>query len=185
MFFRGREVLDPDSFADYLFPDTLQLEHLSESHLAYHGTDHAIPGYPANQRMQLARLYLQMGVYLDYYTGVHEPSLSEVLYAAAQHDANPDSIGQSIPREHWLLFPQLDEFLAWPPTFLVHGSADTAVKVVESENMANLLRDAGIETELRILDGLEHSMDLIPEAEEHFGELFDEIRDFIVKHLKV
>lgn len=152
--------------------------------LAYHGPDYRIPGYPANPRLLLPRLYLQLGTWLDYYTGQHEPSLSAQL-RGAQTGADLTSL---LLDEHRALFPQLYVDMAWPPAFLVHGNKDSAVPVVESQNMERLLKSAGVKVTLKVVDGQEHSFDKAEGAEETFGGLgglFDEIITFLAEGLRV
>ena len=138
-FFRGRELLDPDSFADFLHPRAERLPPISASPLAYHPNDSARPGYPANPRMQLARLYLQMGNFLDYYTGQHEPSLSAALRDTPHEDA--------VPAQHRRLFPQFNVSASWPSTLICHGESDTAVPVAESVYLRDSLHEAGAPVE--------------------------------------
>ncbi|KAI0702281.1 alpha/beta-hydrolase [Cytidiella melzeri] len=194
VFLRGRELLDPEAYSDYLYPRCLELEPTSRSALAYHGADAPIPGFPANPRMLLNRLYLQLGNYLDYYTGVHEPSLSQTLRQAveavegeAQSDYPADRLKALIPAQHLPLFPQFSVDSSWPPVFLAHGSRDSAVWMKESESMHGLLCEAGITTVFRIIDGAEHSLDYVANAEDLYGKpggLFDDVCQFLVNHLR-
>jgi acetyl esterase/lipase len=184
VFFMGREVLDPKDFSEYLYPHSTQLATTSESQLAYHGPDYHIPGFPANPRMLMPRLYIQLGTYLDYYTGEHDPSLSLTLRNAATQGSSSEHLARRVPQTALPLFPHFNVSPSWPPTFLVHGSADTAVPVQESQTMAGLLREVGVDVELRVLHGLEHAFDAAS-AEECFGQLFDDAGDFLVNNLKV
>ncbi|KIJ96839.1 hypothetical protein K443DRAFT_681987 [Laccaria amethystina LaAM-08-1] len=186
VFFRGREILDPADFQEYLYPSITTLQAISDSPLAYHPDTYHIPGYPANPRMLLVRLYFQLGTFLDYYTGEHNPSLSSVLRVELeQRKADPDTIPSNesiiakIPNQHRILFPQLGVNSSWPPTLFLHGTADTAIPIHESRLMHSLIKDAGVPTELVEFEGLEHSFDYEADAEENFGEQFDAARDFI------
>ena len=190
-FFRGRELLDPAGFSDYMHPYPLT-EQIVDSPLAYHPADYPIPGYPANPRMLLARLYLQLGVFLDYYTGCHSPSLSEALrrvlamdsdrsprvgnaYGGDDDERNSPTFAEGIPERHRDLFPQLRVSPHWPPTVLCHGTADTAVPVEESRMLGRSLVNAGIPVKTFEFDGEEHSFDLDPNAEAKHGKTFDRI----------
>ncbi|KAI0917294.1 hypothetical protein AcV5_007799 [Taiwanofungus camphoratus] len=198
VFFRGRELLDPTQFLEYLYPSSRLLAVASDSPLAYHPEISPTPGYPSNPRMLLARLYLQLGVYLDYYTGNHEPSLSATLRELDVRSLNQGKrdegsrheavdLKSMIPAEHLPLFPQFGVTSIWPPTFLVHGAADSAVLVKESEHMYSLLRSNGVDATLRIIEGKEHSFDYEKNADERYGVeggLFDEVRDFLVACLR-
>ena len=200
VFFRGRELLDPESFAEYLHPACEGLHVVSDSPLAYHLPTSPTPGYPANPRMQLARLYLQLGVFLDYYTGRHQPSLSAALREASLSSSrDPDSdeshaslLSSHVPPDLRHLFPQLlipsskSESFYWPPTFLIHGTADTALRADESRHLATLLQQAGIDVTIRLVEGKEHSFDYARDAEDTFGgegELFAEAASFLIHHL--
>ena len=136
--------------------------------------------------MLLARLYLQLGIFLDYYTGEHNPSLSSVLRVELeQRKVDPDTIPSNesmiakIPDQHRVLFPQLGVTSSWPPTLFLHGTADTAIPIHESRLMHSLIKDSGVPTELVEFEGLEHSFDYAADAEENFSEQFDAVRDFI------
>lgn len=180
-FLRGRELTDPQRFHSYLYPQSSELESISDSPIAYHPPTYVIPGYPSNPRMFLGPLYLQLGTYLDYYTGMHEPSLSAYLRSLpvdAGLRANP------IPEQHRRLFPHYGVTSAWPPTCLVHGSSDTAVLVEESRHLHSLLVAANVDVELWEVDGAEHSFDYAPPAEGiSYETLFHDVVKFLSDHL--
>ncbi len=193
-FFRGREILDPADFSDYMYPypPKSNLEETVDSPLAYHPVGYHIPGYPANPRMLLARLYLQLGVYLDYYTGCHSPGISETMRRVLVVDSdrspragnvsgvdseerNSLTFAEAIPEEHRVLFPQLRITSDWPPTVLCHGTADTAVPVEESRMLGRSLANAGIPVKVFEFEGEEHSFDVAANAEDKHGKTFDKI----------
>ncbi|KAF8229677.1 alpha/beta-hydrolase [Tricholoma matsutake] len=185
-FLRGREILDPNDFLEYLYPTSNMLETITDSPLAYHPTSHHIPGYPSNPRMLIGRLYLQLGSFLDYYTGDHDPSLSCMLREAL--DANSDDIYQAqhvkqmrdlILKQHLPLFPQFGVTPSWPPTLLCHGTEDSAVHVGESRNLKALLERAGVQVRLIEFQGKEHSFDYEPDAEVRHKTEFDDMWDFL------
>ncbi|KAI0632357.1 alpha/beta-hydrolase [Trametes polyzona] len=190
-FFRGREILEPSDFAVYLYPACLVLPPTSDSPLAYHPPTYHIPGYPANPRMLLARLYLQMGTFLDYYTGSHEPSLSDALRKLYDSRARNDqafakSLAEAIPVAQRHLFPQIAASGDMPPVLCIHGSADTAVLVRESENLVSILKNAGARAELVVVEDKEHSFDYEATAEGEFGGpegLFDRAMTFLQEAL--
>lgn len=188
VFYRGREVLDPQAYSAFLYPQSQELKPTAQSELAYCSADAPIPGFPANPRMLLSRLYLQLGTYLDYYMGEHDPSLSSVLRNAHfQSEKDGLNLENLIPLKHRALFPQFAIDTSWPPTFLAHGSNDSAVLVGESVNMHRLLQECEVESVLRVVEGAEHSLDYVGDAEEIYGAhggLFDEIRDFLVRCLQ-
>jgi len=134
--------------------------------------------------MQLARLWLQLGTYLDYWTGAHTPSLSDTLRALLptgeeQHTEGDARLAAALPPADHAIFPQLLVTPDWPRVLLVHGSEDSAVPADSSRAMHARLRAAKVETVLRIVDGSEHSFDLKSGAEATFGGLFDEAAEFL------
>lgn len=146
--------------------------------------------------MLLGRLYLQTGTFLDYFTGSHQPSLSLTLreqlsldnLSGFQGNASSKSLQhyEKIPASHRILFPQFCVTSDLPPVFFVHGDADTAVLVAESQNLHRLLQHAGVPCELQIVEGKEHSFDYDPTADTEFGEpggLFDQAVEFLNTHL--
>lgn len=185
-FFRGRELNDPRQFPSFLYPQSSELEPTSDSAVTYHPPTHVTPGYPSNPRMFLGPLYLQLGTYLDYYTGMHEPSLS-VYSRSLPVDATSRLEGlhvDSIPEQHRRLFPQFGVTSAWPPTCLVHGSSDTAVLVEESRHLHSLLVAANVDVELWEVDGAEHAFDNAPPAEgTSYETLFHDAVRFLIDHL--
>lgn len=178
-FFRGRELLDPAQFSEYMHPFD-SLKSTSDSPLVYHPQSYHIPGYPANPRMLISRLYLQLGVSLDYITGQHEPSLSVTLRKAIHTE---DPFDEALISDHKIIFPQFNVTSDWPPTYLIHGTSDTAVLPRESRNLHSLLLKADVEVVLEELPGREHSFDYQPGAElENEGSLND-IVQFLIRHL--
>lgn len=189
-------MLDPAEFSDFLHPNCQRLLPTSDSPLAYHPPTYHIPGYPANRRQLLGRLYLQLGTFIDYYTGAHEPSLSSSLRGqlapGGRLNQNPDADNTDaeypvhIPAEYRHLFPECNVDSHFPPTLLIHGSADTAVFIRESRVMDARLKSAGIRSELKIVNEKEHNFDYDAKAEEEFGQpggLFEQAIDFLKEHL--
>ncbi|CAA7262899.1 unnamed protein product [Cyclocybe aegerita] len=183
VFFRGRELLNPVDFAEYMHPFQLEkLPRIADSPLVYHPPSYHIPGYPANPRMLLARLYLQLGIFLDYYTARHEPSLSSTLRSLLGGDI--DALRQAVPEECRSLFPQFCVDKGWPPTMLLHGTNDTAVSVEESRNLRSMLENLGVAVQLTEFEGKEHSFDYEPGAEDIWKDHFDNVNHFIGRFLK-
>jgi acetyl esterase/lipase len=54
---------------------------------------------------------------------------------------------------------------AYPPTLLIHGTADTDVPLEESAFAADRLRAAGVEHRLALIDGAEHGLANVPVPE--------------------
>lgn len=184
-FFRGRELLDPQQFSHFLYPQSFTVQLISDSPLTYYPPTHHNPGYPSNPRMLLTRLYLQLGAFLDYYTGEHAPSLSAILRDQASDNASTSTktLSLTIPERCRPLFPQLGVTPSWPPTYLVHGSSDTAVLIDESRHLQSLLLTSQVDAILRVVDAAEHSFDHIPEDGTSFEELYDDVVEFLKKHL--
>ncbi|PAV17164.1 alpha beta-hydrolase [Pyrrhoderma noxium] len=187
-----------------------------------------MPGWPKNPRMQLCRVLLQEGVYLDYLTGEFEPSLSEgirgvvrdarakgnkargVKVTEGNHGNDSDKNNNKdnndnkdldldaeeldpeltskilalIGPKHIKLFPQflIDE--SFPPTYIVHGELDSGVRVGESRNLVRLLERNGNGGTLKVVRGEEHSFDYASGAYEKYGEMFDEVFEFVDGVLK-
>jgi len=178
-FFQGREMLDPAQFSEYMYPFG-NVQSTSDSPLVYHPQSYHIPGYPANPRMLLSRLYLQLGVALDYFTGQHEPSLSATLREAV-HTEGP--FDEALIADHKILFPQFNVTSDWPATYFIHGTSDTAVLLQESQTLHSLLTKAGVEAILEEVPGKEHSFDYQPGAALAYEGSFDAIVQFLYRHL--
>ncbi|KAF4590205.1 hypothetical protein EYR40_009396 [Pleurotus pulmonarius] len=182
-FFRGREILDPNDYEEFLYPHSESLAKMYCSPLAYHDKSYVIPGFPANPRMLLPRLYLQMGTYIDYWTGEQIPSLSKLLRDVLERPHEEKELEQIIPLTHRGLFPQFNISRDWPPSFLCHGSDDTAVHLAESQHIYDQLTKAGASVQLEIVQGKEHSFDYEPGAERIHADLFDRISRFLASIL--
>jgi acetyl esterase/lipase len=192
-FFMGYEILDPNIFSEFFYPASTSILPIAESPLQYHPPGSATPGYPSNPRMQLARVYIQEGVLMDYWTGMHDPSFSTCMRALLpENEAAPaqnaslkdarENMAAAIPESKRPLFPQLHISPAWPPSFFMHGECDSAVHADESRHLHSLLVDAGVRAELRIAEGAEHSFDYRPGADEKYGGeggLYDQVAEFL------
>ena len=178
--------MNPVDFAEYVYPfKDGTPEPISDSPLAYHPQTYHIPGYPANPRMLLARLYIQLGVFIDYYTGQHDPSLSNALrQTLSTPESNAEDLMCQIPERLRSLFPQFGVDSNWPPTLLLHGTNDTAVPVAESRHLQTLLRKAGVPVVLLEIEGKEHSFDYEADVETILGGVFDEVASFLRRCLQ-
>ncbi|KAI0299639.1 alpha/beta-hydrolase [Multifurca ochricompacta] len=179
-FFLGRELLDPAEYSAFLYPATTTLPPIAQSKPTFFGRESAKAGLPSNPRHVLAQLWLQFGTYLDYWTGLHEPSISETLRELLPtKDEDEDTeistkdarFFNALPVSERAIFPQLWVTPEWPPVFLIHGSEDTAVLTDSSRVIHSRLLDAGVKSTLHILDGFDHSFDLKRSAEETFEKL--------------
>lgn len=177
-------MLDPEGFRQFLWPFPPNLRPTSDSPLKYNPPNHpTAPGWPANLRQPLCRLYLQLGIILDYYTGEHEPSISsqlrEIIEQGVDMEALLPTLRLHIPERHICLFPQFLVDSTFPPTFMIHGELDSAVPVRDSYNMERLLNANEIKNSLRVVEGQEHSFDYADGAMEKYTTLFDEAFVFI------
>jgi dipeptidyl aminopeptidase/acylaminoacyl peptidase len=140
--------------------------------------------------MPLSRLYIQLGVQFDYFTGQHEPSLAAQLRPLLESPAAADpltlhaAMKARIPPQHHAIIPQLNVTAQFPPTFLCHGADDTAVLLVESQHMHDLLQRAGVPVRLLVIEDASHSLDYVPNAEELYAAHFDEMAEFLGKYLR-
>jgi acetyl esterase/lipase len=176
-------MLDPASFQEYMYPRSSTVPAISDSGLSYDPPTAPIPGYPSNPRMLLVRLYLQLGIFLDYYLGEHDPSISAELRDALTNGDDVHRMRDLIPERHIHLFPQFGVDSDWPPTYLVHGELDSAVPVHDSDNMYARFRDAGVPVKLEVVKGQEHSFGFQPDAEHLFASTFDAVLEFLNVHL--
>jgi fermentation-respiration switch protein FrsA (DUF1100 family) len=183
-FFQGYELLDPAEYSDFFHPASASLPPIAQSKPTYFGPNSATPGLPSNPRMQLSRLWLQMGTYLDFWTGLHEPSISatlrNILPVEGEDIATTDArLAATLPPSEHALFPQLLVTPEWPCVMHIHGSKDTAVPVESSLALHARLQDAKVESTLRIVPDVEHAFDLRPAVEQAFGKVFDEAAEFL------
>ena len=145
--------------------------------------------------MYLNRLYYQLGEWLDYYTGDH--TLSARLRQLRSSSTSSSSSGVAPPSAEDLirareairekdigLFPQFGVGEHWPPTLLIHGSEDKQVPILESKYLAERLKAVGVESELIVVEGQEHTFDYASNAESEFGRLFDRAAAFLVQNLQ-
>jgi acetyl esterase/lipase len=179
-FFLGRDLLDTSKFQDFIYPfPNGPIPPTSDIPLVFGAP-------PKSRRAAMAALYLQIGTYLDYLTGQHEPSLSLILRQILADDTKTlNDLENAIPEQHRRLFPQLGVDASWPPTLLMHGTGDTAVFPEESYRLHSLLEDAGVPTVLLKIPEQNHLFDFAPNAEEKWGRHFDLIRGFICECLQI
>jgi len=180
-FFRGLEILDPARFSEFLYPASSSLAPIAQSPPRF---TPGPPSMPLNLRQPLTRLWLQLGTYLDYWTGLHEPSISEALRGLLPAEDEDISVADAtlaaaLPLSQHALFPQLLVNSEWPPVLFIHGSEDSAVLPQSSRAMHTRLLHSKVQSSLRIVEGSEHSFDLGSGAEEAFGELFNEAVEFL------
>ena len=173
----GRPLLDPASYKElfYPFPEGLPTPTSDVSFAVNPST-----GLP-EARTGLTSLSLQLGTWLDYYTGDFNPSLSSISRDAL--DANiPDiSFRDLVPERHRCLFPTFMFNDSWPPTLMVHGTADTAVPTQSSLCMKLLLTNAGVSVELIEVEGKDHIFDAQPnnDSEVELAGIYDKVEEFL------
>jgi acetyl esterase/lipase len=182
-------MLSPEDHPELLYPiNTTLFPESSDSIL--------LPDVP-NPRVDAAWLHLQIGTWLDYYFGEHDPGLSATLrrITGIEKDVNPNNgtirvedeevrrrAIQAIPERHWPLIPQLQVSEDWPAVFLLHGTADSGVPPLESISLHGLLQKAGVPAEIRLVEGQEHNFDFDFDAESKWGDYFTSAVEFLHKH---
>ena len=87
-----------------------------------------------------------------------------------------------LPADKQHLLPALNVSSAYPPTLLVHGSADTTVPVAESEDMAAALTAVGVENTYMRVEGREHGLDAMPVGED-VAAARKTVIDFALRHV--
>ena len=152
-FFMGRPLLDPANSKNllYPFPEGLPAPTSDAPPVINPATR-----LPAEPRMGLSLLSIQLGNWFDYYTGEFNPSLSGTLRDALDANLPRLSVRDLVPERHRSLFPTFFVNRSWPPTLMLHGTADTAVPILSSRRMKLLLTNAGASAELIELEGKEH-----------------------------
>ncbi|KAG6808074.1 hypothetical protein H0H92_005463 [Tricholoma furcatifolium] len=200
-------LLDPRDYTEYLHPNHdptcsdpnstttkfFSLEPIADCPLKIVDSDPlAIPSHP---RISVLGVHQQLGVWIDYYTGAHaNGGLSVALREALQsqpplddldaEDARVDDLLRKfVPAEHHKLFPSLGVNSNWPPTVLLHGTSDIAVPIGDSRALERRLKRRGIEVQLFEAEGKGHGYDLGPQADEQYRDVFDEVGEFLKKHL--
>jgi len=177
-FFMGLPVLDPANFKNSLYPFPEGLPAPSSD--APPAVDPAT-GHPTEPRMSLSLLSVQLGNWFDYYTGEFNPSLSGILRDALDANVPPLSVRDLVPERHRSLFPTIMFNSSWPPTLMLHGTADTAVPILSSRRMKLLLTNAGASAELIELEGKEHVFDTQPNGDVEFADVYDKVEEFLKK----
>ena len=172
----GRPLVDPANFKRFLPPFTEGLPAPATD--VFPSYDPAT-GLPAEPRMTLTSLTIQLGNWLDYYTGEFNPSLSGILRDALDAGASPLAIRDLVPERHRVLFPAILVNSSWPPTLMIHGTADTAVPILSSRRLKQLLTDAGVSAELIEIEGKDHVFDVQSNNDVKFSELYDKAEEFL------
>jgi len=175
-FFMGRPLLDPANSKNllYPFPEGLPAP-TSDAPPAINPAT----GLPTEPRMALSLLSIQLGNWFDYYTGEFNPSLSGILRDALEANVPRLSVRDLVPERHRSLLPTMMVNSSWPPTLMLHGTADTAVPVLSSRRMKLLLTNAGASAELIELEGKEHLFDTQPNNDVEFGDVYDKVEEFL------
>ena len=172
----GGPLIDPANFKKLLppFPEGLP-EPTTDAPPNY---DPAT-GVPTQIRMPFTTLTIQLGIWLDYYTGEFNPSLSGILRNALGAGVPLPEIRDLVPERHRVLFPAFLVNSSWPPTLMIHGTADTAVPILSSRGMKQILTDVGASVELIEVEGKEHVFDVQPNSDVELTELYDKVEEFL------
>lgn len=177
-FFMGRPLLDPANSKNLLYPFP---EGLPAPTSDVPPAINPATGLPSEPRMALSLLSIQLGNWFDYYTGEFNPSLSGILRDALDANLPRLSVRDLVPERHRSLLPTFFINSSWPPTLMLHGTADTAVPILSSRRMKLLLTNAGASAELIELEGKEHLFDTQPNNEVEFADVYDKVEEFLKK----
>jgi len=93
-----------------------------------------------------------------------------------------DAAPNDLPANKQRLLPALNIGASYPPTFLVHGSADTTVPIAESEDMAAALAAAGVEHTFMRVEGRAHGLDTVLEGDD-VAAARKAVVDFALNHV--
>ena len=134
-------------------------------------------GEKARTTGALVHLFTETGTLLDYLTGVR--GLSESLRTTLPSD---DALQKKIPVESQCLFPELyiDTF---PPTYLVHGTADQVVPVDNAQFLAEQLELNRIPHVLMLAKDRGHGFNAEGDAEEVYNRYIKGVIQFSLKHV--
>ncbi|CAF1004566.1 unnamed protein product [Rotaria sp. Silwood1] len=134
-------------------------------------------GEKARTTGALAQVFIETGTLLDYLTGIR--GLSEILRStsASEQDAR-----KKIPKEAQCLFPELD-VAAFPPTYLVHGTADQAAPADNSTFLARQLEFSHIPHILMLAEGRSHGFNAEADAEVVYIKYIKGVIEFFLKHV--
>lgn len=151
--------------------------------------------------MHIGWLFLQHGILLNYITGKHSPSITEVLRQTCELNDSATTAHESVKvaeeglqgravgliKELGLeaLVPQCNLTSQWPPIVFLHGTADTDVPFLESKHMFMLVEKQGVPAKLLTAADQEHSFDYAEDAEEKWAREFEEAIEFVDKHTRV
>lgn len=135
-------------------------------------------GEKARTTGALAQIFMETGTILDYLTGIQ--GISESLRSASLSD---EDLQKKIPKQSQCLFPEL--YIAnFPPTYLVHGTADQAVPVDDSIFLAQQLESNHIPHVLMLAEGRNHGFNAEADAEEVYNKYIKDVIQFFIKHSK-
>jgi len=142
------------------------------------------PEKRSDPRTNVYNFYFQRGNYLDYYTGLHCPSISESLRGVlSKGDCTLEDFKRVIPTHKHSLFPQLSVDANWPPTVMIHGTIDDAVLIDESRNLRDIVQSVGAPVKLIEVEGELHGWDCYPAAAAKNKAEFDAVKEFIEQYL--
>ena len=175
-FLLGQPLVDPTNFKKFLPPFPEGLPAPASDVPVTLGPE---TGVPTEFRAPFGAVTVQLGLWLDYYKVEFNPSLSGILRDALDAGTPQLSDKDLVPERHHLLFPTFVISSSWPPTLMLHGTADTAVAILSSQRIKSLLTNAGVSAELIELEGKDHAFDVQPNADVEFAEVFDKVKEFL------
>jgi dipeptidyl aminopeptidase/acylaminoacyl peptidase len=134
-------------------------------------------GEKARTTGALYQVFSETGTLLDYLRGVQR--LSQCLRSTTPYQQN---LQEKIPEESQCLFPEL--YVAnFPPTYLVHGTADQAVPTDNSTFLAQKLELNHIPYVLTLAEGRGHGFNAEADAEEIYNTYIKGVIQFFLEHV--
>jgi acetyl esterase/lipase len=112
-----------------------------------------MPDLLYSPRVFVSMLYRQLGIFLDYLTREHSPSLGERIrkamlsYPSVDYDTAERILKQTLPAWAQSLFPQPLISSSWPPTLSLHGTQDTLMPISEPREIHAAPKKAGVKVE--------------------------------------
>lgn len=128
-------------------------------------------------RVALAPWWWKQGSALDHLVG--EKGWTERLRAVPYEQR-----AGVVPEDVKDVFPELHIGAEFPPTFLAHGDADTAVLLGESQKTYEQLQKAGVRSELRIVPGAGHGFMKAGQPAPEAARVHREGFEFLAQELK-
>ena len=96
-----------------------------------------------------------------------------------------DALPADLPSEQRRLLPALNVSAEYPPTIIVHGTADDSVPMEDSDDVIAALAAAGVEHKYVRVEGRDHAWDLLAPDDNTAQAAWTQIADFVLAHMNV